>query len=137
MELHVFVATRDMPVRDRWQERLDLSGFGTVLDEAFAPDVDRGFVPVTFGGTTTGFEFSLGEASSITDAYPQAVARIGDRGSCATFTWSGSLDELAAAVTAAASLAAIGDGIYFDPQDDAFLVGADALMHAHEVLESP
>ncbi len=127
MELHVFVASAEVPGREKWQERLDASNFPTVLAEAFDPAADRGFVPVTFGGAATGFEFSLGDASSITAAYPHAVQRIGGRDLCATFTWSGAVDELASAFSAAASLADLADGVYFDPQDDEFLLGSEAI----------
>jgi hypothetical protein len=52
---------------------------------------------------------------------------VGDRESCATFRWGGDLLEMCAALSAAASLVKITDGIYFYPDDD-IVYGADEAL---------
>jgi hypothetical protein len=105
MEVHVFVADSEVPTRDRWQAHIDAASLPATLNDAFDPRSDHGFVQVTCGATDTGFEFALTESSLVTDAYPHASARVGGRDSCATFRWSGSMEELTASLAAAAALA--------------------------------
>jgi hypothetical protein len=121
IELHVFFHIERVPDRDTWQREIERLAFPSVLDPSLKVRVDTGFIPGTFRGRVAGFEFSLTPAIDILSSYPHIEPRIAGRNSCATFRWSGSMDECGSAICAAAALAQIADGVYFYPDDDILL----------------
>ena len=68
-------------------------------------------------------------ATDIVESFPHIAQRIGSRDMSASFRWGGNLDEMAAALSAAATLAKLTDGIYFYPDDD-ILYDADEAIEA-------
>ena len=129
LELHIFVQDSRLPTRAAWQQAIEQIGFPTVLDTTLDVRQDTGFSPTTYNGQSTGFEFFLEPSAQILSAYPHIADRVGTRDKCATFRWGGDLAEMSAAVSAAASLAKLADGIYFYPDDD-ILYGADDAVEA-------
>jgi len=125
-----------VPDRAAWQHAIEQAGFPTVLDPALNVREDTGFSPATYGGESTGFEFYMESATDVLDAYPHIAERIGAREMAASFRWGGDLNEMAAALSAAAALANLTDGIYFDPQDDVLYSAAEALVATRRELSS-
>jgi hypothetical protein len=129
IELHIFMRDSRIPTTDPWQDAISRAGFPAAFDTSVNMRTHTGFLPATYNGKPTGFEFDLTPTSEFLAMYPHIADRVGDRESCATFRWGGDLWEMCAALSAAASLIKITDGIYFYPDDD-ILYGADEALSA-------
>jgi hypothetical protein len=127
IELHVFFHDERAPDRDTWQREIERLAFPSVLDPTLKVRADTGFIPGTFRGRVAGFEFYLTPAIDVLSSYPHIEPRIEGRNACATFRWSGSLDECGSAICAAAALTQIADGVYFSPDDDNLLSAEDVV----------
>lgn len=136
MELHVFARRDLLPTRSRWQSALDDGGFSTVLGQTVDLENSSGFEPSTFEDRDTGFELFVDAAADIVRSDEGLTGRLDGRDVCVSFRWSGDLDELAAAVTAAATLAHVAGGLFFDPQEDLVAEGDAILTAAAEYMES-
>lgn len=129
IELHIFTDDSRMPSRDVWQREIEQLGFPTVLDSSFDLRGGTGFTPTTYQGKATGFELYLEPAVNVLSGYPHVAPKVGDRDKCVTFRWGSDLAECAAALSTAAALAKLTDGIYFYP-DDNVLYNADEAIEA-------
>jgi hypothetical protein len=129
LELHIFMQDSRVPNRADWQQAIEQLGFPTVLYPTLDVRKGSGFSPTTYKGQSTGFEFSIEPATDILSSYEHIAPQIGSRDICATFRWGGDLTECAAALSAAASLTKLTDGIYYYPDDD-ILYGADEAVEA-------
>lgn len=129
VELHIFVSAARVPTTDVWQEAINRAGFPAVLDPSVDVQTHTGYWPTTYNGSRTGFEFYLDPARDLLDAYPHIADRVGGRERCATFRWSGDRLEMSAALSAAAALTKLTDGVYFYPDDD-IIYGADEAVQA-------
>src|SRR5690242_10019482 len=109
IEVHIFLASCDLPSRDEWQAEIARQGFPVTIDAPFDLHHDTGFRPGSFLGVQTGFEFYLNPAQDILSSYPHISKTVGERDLCATFRFSAG-NEMPAALSAAASLAACGYG---------------------------
>lgn len=118
IELHVFAHDSRIPSRATWQRAIDELGFPAVLDSSLELRQDRGYVPTTYQGNDAGFELYLDPAAKVLSVYPHIAPKSGDRDTCVTFRWGSDLTECAAALSAAAALAKVTDGVYFYPDDD-------------------
>ena len=118
LELHIFLKNSHVPTLEAWQQAIERLRFPTVLDTTLDVQRHAGFSPATYAGKPTGFEFYLEPAEDLLVAYDHIAERVGPRDACATFRWSSDMTEMCAAVSAAAALAKIADGIYFYPDDD-------------------
>jgi hypothetical protein len=127
IELHIFMQDSQVPSRDDWQHAIEQLAFPTVLDATFDLRRDTGFSPATYKGQPTGFEFYLEPAADILSSYPHIAPMVGVRNMCASFRWGGDLTECAAAISAAAALAKLTDGIYFYPDDDLVYRAGEAI----------
>ena len=61
---------------------------------------------------------------------------LGDRDQCATFRWSSDLIEMAAAISAAAALTKLADGVYYYPDDDIVRGADEAVKSVQQDLSS-
>ncbi len=136
LELHIFIHDSQVPSRDAWQQAIEEAGFPTVLDPTLDLRRDTGFSPTTYKEQATGFEFSLDSAADILESYSHITEQVGDRDKCATFRWGGDLVECAAALSSAAALTKLADGIYFYPDDDIIRTAADVVETTREELSS-
>ncbi len=136
IDLHIFLSDSRVPDRVAWQKAIDDLGFATILDANFDVRHDTGFRPATYEGQATGFEFNLEAAADVLSSYPHVAARIGARDKCATFIWGGDLTEMCAALSAAAALAKLADGIYFYPADDIIYAADEAIEAVRRDLSS-
>ena len=122
--------------RDAWQQAIEEAGFPTVLEPTLDLRRDTGFRPTTYKEQATGYEFYLEPAAGILEAYPHITEQVGSRDMCATFRWGGDLAECAAAISSAAVLTKLADGIYFYPDDDIIRTAADVVEATREELAS-
>ena len=129
IELHIFIHDSRVPTRDAWQEAIEELGFPTVLDPTLKVEQQSGFSPVVYDGHATGFEFELSQAAETLSCYPQIAPIVGDRAACATFRWGGDLIEMAAALSSAAALTKLANGIYYYPADE-IVYDADEVVEA-------
>jgi hypothetical protein len=129
IELHVFIESDKVPTHANWQQAITDMGFPAGIQGPFNPRKDAGFRPATYEGQSTGFEFYLESAEQIAAAYPRVCRTLGNRNACATFRWGGDVNEMSAALAAAAALTELADGIYYYP-DDEILYTADEAVRA-------
>lgn len=136
IELHVFLQDSKVPSRTAWQSEIEQLAFPTVLDTTLDLRKDTGFSPTTYAGKAAGFEFDLEPAAHILESYDHIAQKIGNRDMCATFRWGSDLNEMCAALSAAAALTKLTDGIYFDPQDDSLYNAEEAVNAVRKELKS-
>jgi hypothetical protein len=129
VEVHVLFDRSRLPTRDEWQRQLDEAVLGVRLDSGFEPQQAAGFQPMTFKERSTGCEFYL-DRSIGTLARRLLRSTWTAAGRLLVFAGAADLDEMAAGLAAAASLAVLTDGIYLDPQDDTILDGQGAIAMA-------
>jgi len=133
IELHIFLPDSPAPTVQAWQSAIEAAAFPLVLDAERDIASHRGFLPVKYNGKQTGFEILLETPlrtySSLTHTSPQ-------RTRCATFRWGGDLLEMCAALSAAASLAKLTNGLYFYPEDDLIYESSEALVATRNDLKS-
>ena len=127
--LHIFLQDSQVPSRDVWQQTIEQLGFPAVLDPTLDLRNDTGFSPTIFRGQSTGFEFYLESAADVLSSYQHITPKVDNRDMCATLRWGGDLAECGAAISAAAALTKLADGIYFYPDDD-IVYGADEAVSA-------
>jgi hypothetical protein len=136
LELHIFMHDSRVPTRAAWQQAIEQIGFPTVLDATLDVRQDTGFSPATYAGQSTGFELYLGPASEVLSTYPHIAERVRPRDMCATFRWGGDINEMCAALSAAAALTKLTDGIYFWPDDDTIYAADEAVEATRRDLSS-
>jgi hypothetical protein len=129
VELHIFIQDSRVPTRENWQCAIEQLGFPTVLDASLDLRRDAGFTPTIYKGRSTGFELRLDPAADVLSSYSHIAPKLGSRDRCATFRWGSDLTECAAALSAAAALTNVTDGVYFYPDDDV-LYNADEAVEA-------
>ncbi len=127
MELHVVVEDSRLPDVRRWQECINALGFNVTLDPTLSVRESKGFLPCTFRGRKSGFEFVIWPASDIAVSYPEFEQRFKARDASANFRWGGDMVEMACALIASAALATLCDGLWFDPQEGICLNPPEAL----------
>jgi hypothetical protein len=118
MEIHIFMEDSRVPSREAWQQAIEAAGFPAVLYQSLDLRKDTGFSPTAYNGQESGFELYLDPAASYLESYPHIAEQIGGRDRCVSFRWGGDLVEAAAAISSAAALTKLTDGIYFDPETD-------------------
>jgi hypothetical protein len=116
--------------------RLRLCPFPTVLDNALNIREDSGFSPTIYAGQQTGFEFYLELTQEILSSYSHIAEIVGERDKCVTFRWGGDLIEMAAAISAAAALTKLADGVYYYPDDDVVFDADEAVKAVQQDLRS-
>jgi len=134
-ELHVLLFSPKLPTVEEWQTAIQAHGFDLVLDSKLNLQADAGFTPAVYEGQETGFEFDLSPASDIADSYSTVGELLEGRDHSANFRWESDLSECAAATIAAAVLATISEGIFYDPQEGVAYRDVAALTIAQQTLQ--
>jgi hypothetical protein len=127
MELHVLADDSRLPDARRWQDGINALGFDVKLDPTLSVREQRGFLPCTFKGQQSGFEFHIWPASDILETYPEFEERLSGCNTSANFRWGGDMVEMACALIASVALAKVSDGVWFDPQEGVCLTASEAL----------
>lgn len=133
VELCVFLEEPALPTHAEWRHAIVRSGRNLSFD-AFSLVEQVGFVPAKLDGQECGFEYFF---SPIADGeFDELCEAIGARTHVASFAWHSSLIEGTAANIAAATLADIANGVFFDPQSGTHAVGKDAYSMMEDLVKS-
>jgi hypothetical protein len=135
MELHVLLRNSAVPTVEEWQRALTEASFNLILDNALKIREASGYSPAIYNGVKTGFEFDLFPASDIMETYEGIAEQIGDRDLSANFRWGGDLRECVAACIASGVLTKLCDGILYDPQENIFFGGDEAIAMARQTIQ--
>ena len=112
-EIQVLLDPEKIPDRASWQGELKEAQLPAVFGPMFDPAKSRGRQTVIFKGAATFFELKVDEVGK--DDCPDELKEfLGDRNTIVTFFFGGDLKAFGASVSAAATLASLADGIYFD-----------------------
>ncbi len=128
----VFVLRAELPTREAWQRALAQHGFALVFDPEFDPSRDDGYVPCTLAGADAGFEYTIQDIATYVaeqDCPDRAQPRTSD--TAVSFATSSRIEDLQAAMAAAAVLATISGGRVWS--DEAGDYVDDALEAAREL----
>lgn len=133
---NVFLDRERLPAGADWSRVLREGGFETQLDPAFEPRTYSGYLPCP--DERTGFEYYLEPFDAPTPEIGEEGAKvIGTRNAVVSLRFSGRRLDREAAASAAATLAAMSDGILFDSEPGHFISSADALAWARNERYEP
>src|SRR5262245_16584297 len=118
IELHIFVHDSPVPSRESWQQAIDEMSLSMILYETLEVRTHTGFLPTILAGEPTGFEFCLEPTEDVLSSYAHIRNKVSDREKGATFIWGGNQTEMTAALSAAAALIKLSDGVYYYPSDN-------------------
>ena len=154
VSLEVLLMRETLPTRDAWQQAILAEGIDLRLDD-FDTSSHTGSLPCKLNGRDCGFEYYFGQAEPFATEEPVpkanvgwwarlfgrtgAVVReepdeadrlqiaIGDNDHCSEFVFRSSIDDGRAAAFAAAVLAQMTDGYFYDPQSGELTAGKEAV----------
>ena len=132
VDQYVYLRRDLLPSSSEWQKAVDEAGLEIKFDD-FVIDRQTGFLPVIFKGSKSGFEFSVHNRDDGED-FDEIRVRVGERDTIAAFYTHSDLVEFVCAYCAAAVLAKLADGVYYDPQEGVILSGQEALARIPSVL---
>lgn len=134
MSVDSFVFLRDdrLPSIEQWQHGLDELGIDISLDQIDDLRAHEGYLPATFKGEDSGFEWYYGPAD---ETFGEQPPRAGDRLHAVDFVTGGDMEELICATYCLGVLAKLADGLFYDEDSDTFMTGEEAIAMARD-LES-
>lgn len=133
---NVFLDRSRLPVAADWARVIREAGFDVQLNAEFEPGSYNGYLPCP--DDRTGFEFYLESFTTPTLEIGDAGAKaIGARNTVATLRFSGRASDRNAATAAAATLAAMTDGVLFDTEPGHFIAADAALAWARNERYQP
>lgn len=133
---NVFLDRERLPTAADWSRVLREGGFQTQLDAQFDPRTHSGYLPCP--DERTGFEYYLEPFDIPTPEIGDEGARvIGKRNAVVSLRFSGRRTDREAAAPAAATLAAMTDGILYDSEPGHFIAAEDALAWARNERYRP
>jgi hypothetical protein len=133
---NVFLDRERLPTGADWARVLREGGFATELNAEFDPRAHSGYLPCP--DERTGFEYYLEPFDAPTPEMGEEGAKvIGERNAMVSLRFSGRPSDQEAAASAAATLAAMSDGILFDSEPGHFISAADALAWARNEKYQP
>jgi hypothetical protein len=125
----VFLTKELMPSGADWLRAAKEAGFGLEFSEAIDPATHSGYVPCP--DDRAGFElYCEPHRRGRFEVSASGADAIGERDTSVTLRFSGRAADREAAVAAAASLAAMSDGILFDGEVGHFIDASSALAWA-------
>jgi hypothetical protein len=133
VELCVFLKKDRIPTYEEWQKAILCADRPLTL-ESFSPVDHSGFVPTVLDGQECGFEYFFTPIAE--DEFNELATVTEDRNYLASFVWHSSMVDGTAANIAAAALADIADGVFFDPQSGAYAIGKDAYSLREDLVAS-
>ena len=133
---NVFLDRERLPGGADLARLLREGGFNTQLDPELDLRTYSGYLPCP--DERTGFEYYLEPFDSPTPEIGEEGAKvIGKRNAVVSLRFSGRRSDREAAASAAATLAAMSDGILFDSEPGHFISAADALAWARNERYQP
>lgn len=132
----VFLDRTRLPTAADWARTIREAGFDVQLNADFEPASFSGYLPCP--DERTGFEYYLESFTTPTLEIGEAGAKaIGPRNSVASLRFSGRASDREAASAAAATLAAMTDGVLFDTEPGHFIAADEALGWARNERYEP
>lgn len=136
ISFNVFLDRNRLPTALDWARVLREAGYEIALDTQFDPRSHSGYVPCP--DDRTGFEYYLEAFDAPTiEIGDEGAKAIGARNAVVSLRLSGRPSDQAAATAAAATLAAMADGVLFDSESGHFIAAADALAWARNERYQP
>lgn len=133
---NVFLDRDRLPAADDWARTIREAGFEVQLSTGFEPRSYSGYLPCP--DERTGFEYYLESFAAPAVEIGEAGAKaIGQRDTVASLRFSGRPTDRSAAVAAAATLAAMTDGVLFDTEPGHFIAADEALAWARNERYQP
>lgn len=133
---NVFLDRDRLPNAADWARVLREGGFETQLDAQFDPRTYSGYLPCP--DERIGFEYYLEPVEAPTPEIGEQGAKlIGTRNAVVSLRFSGRPADREAAAGAAATLAAMTDGVLFDSEPGHFIAAADAMAWARNERYQP
>ena len=133
---NVFLDRERLPTGSDWARVLREGGFEAQLNPELDPRTHSGYLPCP--DERTGFEYYLEPFDAPTPEMGEEGAKvIGKRNAVVSLRFSGRPSDREAASSAAATLAAMSDGILFDSEPGHFISAADALAWARNERYQP
>ena len=133
---NVFLDRERLPSGADWARLLREGGFETQLDPELDPRTHSGYLPCP--DERTGFEYYLEPFDAPTPEMGEQGAKvIGTRNAVVSLRLSGRPADREAAASAAATLAAMADGILFDSESGHFISAAEATAWARNEKYQP
>lgn len=133
---NVFLDRERLPTAADWARVLREGGFETQLNPELEPQTHSGYVPCP--DERTGFEYYLEPFDAPTPEIGEEGAKvIGKRNAVVSLRLSGRDLDKDAAASAAATLAAMTDGVLFDSESGHFITADEALAWARNERYQP
>jgi hypothetical protein len=133
---NVFLERDRLPAAVDWARMIREAGFEVDLSTEFEPGSHSGYLPCP--DDRTGFEYYLESFAKPTLEIGDAGAQaIGPRDTVASLRFSGRPADRSAAAAAAATLAAMTDGVLFDTEPGHFIASDAALAWARHERYQP
>ena len=133
MSQWLHVVLRTIPDRDAWQAAITKAGFDLTLDPEFVPATNVGYVPVRYGAVDAAFEVEFSSAADGIGGYSQLGGLLpADLPLAANFTWAPDDLESRSAAIAAACLAELTGGMFYDAQEGQAYAAPAALARIRE-----
>ena len=133
---NVFLDRERLPSGAEWARMLREGGFETQFDPLFEPRTHSGYLPCP--DERTGFEYYLEPFTGPTPEIGEEGAQvIGERNAMVSLRLSGRPTDRQAATSAAATLAAMSDGVLFDSELGHFISSAESLAWARNERYQP
>jgi hypothetical protein len=133
---NVFLYRDRLPTAEDWARAIREAGFYVEMSTEVDPRSHSGYLPCP--DERTGFEYYLESFTQPTPEIGAAGAKaIGQRDTVVTLRFSGRSVDRSAAVAAAATLAAMTDGVLFDSELGHFIASEEALAWARNERYRP
>ncbi len=133
---NVFLDRARLPAADDWARVIREAGFEVQLSTDFEPGSHSGYLPCP--DERSGFEYYLESFTAPAFEIGETGAKaIGQRNAVASLRFSGRPADRSAAVAAAATLAAMSDGVLFDTESGHFIAADKALAWARNERYQP
>jgi|ERR1043166_1078171 hypothetical protein len=132
--IQVFLQESRVPTVGDWNAAIKTEGFDLVLDP-FDLRIDDGYRPAFLKGGESGFEWYLSQVEKVEDLSDCPFkAFVGDCDLRAQLCFCSYANEEVTSTIAAAVLAKLSDGYYWDPEtDERFFRGNDAVAAARKI----
>lgn len=129
VHLDVFLKRSKLPTFAAWSEAIAKESFPLSFSQSVDLTQHVGYLPAAYQGEESGFEFSVSDIAE-SDELPDPVRSLSpDADAVAAFRFH-ETHECLSATAAAAVMAHITDGVFFDPQDGRAFQGKEALAEA-------
>lgn len=133
--LDVFLEQSRLPTCLVWAESISEEGFSFKFPQLVDLTKHTGYLPVMFHDEESGFEFSISTLNEANDAPDEVRTLQPAVDAVAGFRFS-EVNECDAATVAAAVLAHLTNGVFFDPQDGRVVQGSETVAEVRIEMEA-